>query len=237
MATLELDSYENYRHWLERHPSEWSVLDEMCRIVISRFYRDWAVFDYLKDEILPELARTALRKDRPLRCWSAGCASGEEPYTLSLIWHFILKEEFPALEFEIIATDINREVLERARAGCYRQGSLKALPETWLAQAFIHKGDTYCMYDLYKKNIEWTYQDIRKALPEGQFDLILCRNLVATYFQPELQIKLFTQMKALLQPKGIIVLGSHEKLPEGLDVFFAKEKKLPIYGKGSTSEV
>lgn len=236
MTTLDLDSYEQYQHWLETHPSEWSVLDEMCRIVISRFYRDWAVFDYLKNVLLPELARTAMSEERPIRCWSAGCASGEEPYTLSLIWHFVLKEKFPGLDFEIIATDIDMHLLDRARAGCYRAGSIKALPKTWLAKAFSLKDDTYCIYPTFKKNIEWICQDIRKTLPEGKFDLILCRNLVATYFQSQLQLNIFNQFKDLLQPKGILVLGCHEKLPEGLDGFFTKEKKLMVFKRGSNVE-
>ena len=87
-----------------------------------------------------------------------------------------------------------------------------------------------------KKNIEWICQDIRKTLPEGKFDLILCRNLVATYFQPQLQLNIFNQFKDLLQPKGVLVLGCHEKLPEGLDGFFIKEKKLVVYEKGDDME-
>ena len=237
MATLGLKAYEDYQRWLEAHPKEWSVLDEMCGIVISRFYRDWAVFDHLKSEILPVLARRAMAEDRPLRCWSAGCASGEEPYTLSLIWYFALKQKFPGLEFKILATDINSRVLDRARAGCYSYGSLKALPKIWLSTAFYKEEDTYCLHPAFKKNIEWICQDIRITQPEGQFDLVLCRNLVATYFQTELQLILFDKMKALLQPNGILVLGGHEKLPEELDGIFVKEQKQPIYRKAHGDKV
>ena len=191
MKALELQSYDEYKSFLESHPSEWEFLDEMCRISISTFYRDWAVFDYLKDELLPQLARLAVSEKRPLRCWSAGCASGEEPYTLSLIWQLVLKEEFQDLDFQIIATDADEHLLKRARTGCYQSGTLKGLAEDWLTKAFYKKENDYCIQSHFRKNIEWYQQDIRVSLPEGMFDLILCRNLVATYFDLELQLGYF----------------------------------------------
>lgn len=229
MKLLGLQNFEEYRNWLTTHHSEWNELDEMCRITISRFYRDWAVFDYLKDEILPRLAQRATLEKRPIRCWSAGCASGEEPYTLSLIWGFNFKEKFPELDFQIIATDVDAQLLDRAKKGCYTPGSLKGLPEEWLAKAFTIKENSYCIHSRFGKNIEWLQQDIRKSFPTGMFDLILCRNLVATYFEPALQVVIYNQMKSVLRPGGVLVLGCHEKLPKGLEGFSAHVEKLNIY--------
>jgi len=79
------------------------------------------------------------------------------------------------------------------------------------------------------KNIEWIQQDIRKAFPTGMFDLLLCRNLVATYFEPELKLAIFNKMRSVLRPVGVLVLGHHEKLPKGLKGFSAKEEKLNIF--------
>lgn len=140
IKVLELQDYSAYKTWIEQNPSEWEILDGMCRITISRFYRDWDVFDHLKNELLPRMAEMAVQEDRPLRCWSAGCASGEEPYTLSLIRHFVLKERFPGLDFQIVATDIDPHLLKRAHTGCYPRGSLKGLPDAWLREAFSKKG-------------------------------------------------------------------------------------------------
>ena len=229
MKLLGLQDFEAYKQWLITHDSEWNKLDDMCRISISRLYRDWAVFDYLKDDILPRLAQQAVFKKRPLRCWSAGCASGEEPYTLSLIWYFVLKEKFPELDFQIIATDVDAKLLDRAKIGCYTHGSLKGLPKQWLPVAFTKTENDYCIHSSFGKNIEWLKQDIRKSFPEGRFDLLLCRNLVATYFEPELQVKVFNQMKSALRPGGFLVLGCHEKLPNGLDGFSTTVEKLNMY--------
>ncbi len=229
MIVLGLESHEEYQSWLKSQPSEWELLDSMCRISISTFYRDWGVFNYLKDELLPELVRLARSEERPLRCWSAGCASGEEPYTLSLIWHMVFKENYPDLDFQIIATDIDEYLLTRARTACYQSGTLKGLPKTWLSKGFDLHEDLYCVQDRFKKNIEWLQQDIRKSLPEGKFDLILCRNLVATYFDLELQLGTFDRMKSVLRPSGYLILGCHEKLPQGLDGFMPVDEKLVVY--------
>lgn len=229
MKLLGLQNFEEYRNWLTTHHSEWNELDEKCRITISRFYRDWAVFDFLKDEILPRLAQRATLEKRPIRCWSAGCASGEEPYTLSLIWYFYFKEKFPGLDFQIIATDVDAQLLNRAKKGCYTSGSLKGLPEAWLAKAFTIKENCYCIHSRFGKNIEWLQQDIRKSFPTGMFDLLLCRNLVATYFEPALQVVIYNQMKSVLRLGGVLVLGYHEKLPKGLEGFSANVEKLNIY--------
>ncbi|NHF59938.1 chemotaxis protein CheR [Flavobacteriaceae bacterium TP-CH-4] len=229
MKVLDLQSFEEYRSRLTTQASEWNILDEMCRITISRFYRDWAVFDLLKDEILPGLAFKARLENRPLRCWSAGCASGEEPYTLSIIWQLVLSEKFTETDFEIIATDIDENLLERAKKGCYQLGSLKGLPKDWLTKAFSVKEDRYCIHSGFGDRITWMQQDIRSTTPAGKFGMLLCRNLVATYFEPELQLAIFNQLKSVLRPGGILILGCHEKLPEGLQGFNSKVEKLNIY--------
>ena len=87
LRDLALPDMAAYRAYLTNHPEEWRVLDEYCRITISRFYRDRAVFDYLQQTLLPKLAQQAMDQGDPtLRCWSAGCASGEEAYTLKILW-------------------------------------------------------------------------------------------------------------------------------------------------------
>ncbi|MCB9285897.1 MAG: hypothetical protein H6560_01165 [Lewinellaceae bacterium] len=85
--------------------------------------------DTIKDTILPEPARES---GTPLRCWSAGCASGEEPYTLSLIWRLGLKQRFPGMDTEVIATDVEAHLLDRAQRAAYQASSLKALPSAWM---------------------------------------------------------------------------------------------------------
>lgn len=219
MKQLNLQDFKAYKSWIKDHDSEWDILDAMCTITISRFYRDWAVFNFLRDNILSQLTRRAKLEDGPLRCWSASCASGEEPYTLSLIWNFFYKEEFYDVDLQIIATDKDEQLLSRAKIGCYTSGSLKALPKQWLDKGFSAKGNEYCIHPQFGKNIEWIQQDIRILQPSGVFDLVLFRNLIATYFEPSLQVKLFNNIRFVLRPGGYIVLGCHEQLPEKLNIY------------------
>lgn len=215
MRELSLHDFAAYREYLEDHPTEWKILDKNCRIHISRFYRDRAVFDHLRRDILPGLIRRAKKEDRPLRIWSAGCASGEEPYTLSLILHF----DFPGARAEITATDVDPQMLSRARQACYPAGSLKDLPDDWRHHAFRSKEDLFCLRDAFRKTVHWQQQDIRREMPAGPFDLVLCRNLVAMYFSEPLQRNLFQAIADRTYAGGWLVLGNHETLPEGLPVW------------------
>src|SRR5690606_19542978 len=87
---LELQSLDEYRARLAGDPEEWAVLDSMCRITISRLHRDKGVFQTLTDVVLPAIAQRAKKEDREATCWSAGCASGEEIYTLKIVWNALV---------------------------------------------------------------------------------------------------------------------------------------------------
>jgi chemotaxis protein methyltransferase CheR len=214
IGELALPDLPAYRAYLERHPGEWAVLDRLCPVTISRFYRDRDVFDYLCDVLLPELARAAAaRGEETLRALSLGCASGEEPYTLMLVWQ--LAAVRPAgVALQVLATDVDETVLARARRGCYPAGSLKCLPARWLEQAFERRGDEWCLRPAYREGVAFLRQDVREALPSGPFDLVLCRNLAFTYFDERAQRRCLAQLLASLRHGGgALVIGRRERLP------------------------
>jgi chemotaxis protein methyltransferase CheR len=214
LRVLDLEGLPAYRAYLDRHPREWLTLDEMCRISISRFYRDRGVFDLLKNGVLPDLARAALaRGDKGIQAWSAGCASGEEAYTLKIVWELGLQRKFPSVSLDITATDAERQLLDRAHRGCYRASSLKDFPPEWLTLAFSRSGDDFCVRDVFRRGIEFRLQDIRREQPAGLFHLILCRHLVFTYFDEPLQREMLSQITARLHPAGFLVTGKQESLP------------------------
>jgi chemotaxis protein methyltransferase CheR len=219
MQDLELCSLDDYRAYLDAHPDEWDRLDAMCRITISRFYRDRGVFDALRSPLLPDLARQVRdRGTSTLRAWSAGCASGEEPYTLRMLWMHDVSARVPDATLHITATEAQPHMLRRARRGCYSRGTLKELPDDWVDAAFAVRDaaeEPYCLRPAYRHAIDWKQQDIRETMPDGPFDLILCRNLVFTYFDADLQCTCLHRMLARLAPRGLLLLGKHESLPEG----------------------
>jgi len=216
LRELRISDLRAYVPYLEKHRAEWDTLDELCRIPISRFYRDPGVFEHLEHEVLPALAEAAAAQGRDeLACWSACCASGEEPYTLALLWRLRVKRRFPQLQLRIVATDIDAHLLERARSGCYRSSSLKALPEDLLAAGFIRREMQFCVRDELRA-IEFLQQDVRQVLPDAEFDLVLCRNAVLTYLAPPLQRQVLERVISRMRPGGALVIGIHESLPHDL---------------------
>ena len=134
LAALGLADPCAYRAFLTSTPAEWARLDVMCRIPISRFYRDRGAFDAIIRRLLPQLAAMAsARGIAGIKCWSAGCASGEEPYTLSIGWRLCIGQDWPTLQLAVIATDADKTMIERAKAACYSRSSLKELPQLLLA--------------------------------------------------------------------------------------------------------
>jgi len=188
-----------YRSHLEEHPGEWAHLDGLCRITISRFWRDRAVFDSLRDLVLPALGPA-------VRCWSAGCASGEEPYSL------VLAAADAGVAIEVLATDVDPALLERARRARYPESSLRDLPGDVRARAF----ENGCLRLEHREPVSFRLHDVRADPPPGQFDLVLCRNLAFTYFGEDAQRSVAASLRASLRPGGALVVGSHEEPPEGL---------------------
>lgn len=215
LGKLGLADLAAYRARLEADPAEWRAFDDCCHITISRFFRDRQVFETLRRQVLPEIAARARREGRAARAWSAGCASGEEPYTLRIIWDLEVAPSRPGAALALTATDIDDVMLERARAGCFAAGSLRELPPALTAAAFARKNGLFCVKPAHREGIAFVKQDLRSEAPPGRFDLVLCRHVAFTYFAPALQRAVLARLTEPLRPGGYLVIGSHERLPDG----------------------
>jgi len=230
LKELELSGPDEYQAYLDTHPAEWKILDELCWISISRFYRDKGVFQFLEREVLTQIAQAVSAKgEQEVRGWSIGCASGEEPYTLAILWKLVLAPRWPSLCLRILATDADPRAIERAQRGCYPASSLKELPGDLLAKACIPSADGFCVKPEYRQPVNFLLQDVRQSAPEDRFHLILCRNLAFTYFDDELQRATLQKISDRLLPEGALVLGSLESLPEGAAGWEPWSKKSGIY--------
>jgi chemotaxis protein methyltransferase CheR len=226
---LALSGIGDYRAYLEATPEEWTCLDGLCHITISRFYRDRGVFDFVGGRVLPELARDAQERSAAVEAWSVGCASGEEPYTLALIWHLAVASEFPGVALHVLATDADETMLRRARAAEYPESALRELPLPWREEAFAARGDAYRLRARFRRSVRLGRHDIRQSPPGGPFDLVLCRNVAFTYFEPELQHEVAARLAASIRPRGALVLGAHETLPEGTACFAPWSAPLRVF--------
>jgi chemotaxis protein methyltransferase CheR len=232
-----LPDLDAYRLHLERDPEEWSRLEALTHITISRFHRDRGTFEFLRAEVLPALA--AARGAGALRAWSAGCASGEEAYTLAIMWRLVFADRCPGVTLQVLATDVEETMLDRARRGCYRPGNLRELPESWRTVGFVARDDELCLRDGFREDVSVARHDVLRDPPPGRgFDLVLCRNLAFTYFDDAGQRTAAAHLARALRAGGALVLGRHESLPDGLDGFSIWSDPARVYRRspaGGTS--
>jgi len=237
MRDLGLDNYSAYRVRLEADPSEWKIFDECCHITISRFFRDRGIFEVVRRQVLPDIAARAKREGRDAQVWSAGCASGEEPYTLKILWDVEVATAYPGVSLSIIASDVDKAMLTRAREGCFERTSLHELPPPLIEQAFDRLGPQYCVKPEHREGIEFLDQDLRSEMPPRIFDLILCRYVVFTYFAVPLQRKVLPNLLERLRPRGYLVIGTHEQLPSDVPELAVLDSAPQIFQKRAVPEV
>ncbi|MBI4502162.1 MAG: methyltransferase domain-containing protein [Gemmatimonadetes bacterium] len=231
LEVVRLPDCGAYREYLISHPEEWTVFDSLCRISISQWWRDSAVWERLGDTIIPELAvQASAAGRRTFRCWSAGCASGEEPYSLRWLWMKRILSAVPGVALEIIATDVDPVLLERAAAASYRHSSVRGMPAGW-AEAFEPQGQFHVLRAEFREGVRFVRQDIRDEVPDGSFDLVLCRNLVFTYFDVALQRRTLERILGVLENGGALVIGLKEDLPSGVPGLVGWVPDLGIYRK------
>ena len=236
MGDLSLNNYSAYRARLEADPSEWRIFDACCHITISRFFRDRGIFEVVRRRVLPDIAMRADREKREAKVWSAGCASGEEPYTLKMLWDIEIASAYPGVSLSIIASDVDEAMVGRAREGCFEPTSLHELPPPLIEQAFDRLGPRYCVKAKLREGIEFLNQDIRTEMPSHIFDLILCRYVVFTYFAVSLQRKVLARMLERLRPQGYLVIGTHEQLSSGFSELAALDSAPQIFQKRAEPE-
>ena len=197
LAELGLPDLDAYRARLAADPAEWDVLATLTPVTISRFARDRVVFDALAREVVPTLGRVRLR------AWSAGCASGEEAYTLALLW--------PAMD--VLATDVHPAVLVRARRAAYPRSSLRELTASERERAFVTRGDEHVVRPEIAARVTVARHDVHDPPPGGPFDLVLCRNVAFTYLDEDRRHAVLAGMASAVRAGGALVIGLHEALP------------------------
>ena len=196
-----------------RTEESWGVLHRMVveTLAISEtsWFRDAPLWDELRRDILPRLLRSRAGTRR-LHVWSAACATGQEPYSLSML----LQEEQPRLggwDVRVLATDFSQAILKRARAGEYSQIEMnRGLPAPYLVRHFRKRQDAWVVKPELQARVEFRELNLAQPWPLlPEMDLVLLRN-VLLYFEPELRKRVLRQLTQVLQPEGILVLGSGE---------------------------
>jgi chemotaxis methyl-accepting protein methylase len=210
LTQMGLSNFEEYLPKVKKDSEEQCFLSKIFTVTISRFFRDKKVFDTLRQYVFPNL----LKEDRKeLKIWSIGCASGEEPYSLSLLWKEAFERSHPHIVLSLLATDIDEKMLERAKGGKYKKSSLKEVPEEILRKFFNREGEFYLLDEIIRESTEFRRHDILREEPFRGMDIISCRNLAFTYFSEERRMEILKKIASSLKEKGYLVIGKDEFLP------------------------
>ena len=212
---LGFDSLSGYRDVLEADVDEFSTLFNTILINLTGFFRDPAAWAYLEEEIVPAIiARHGA--DEPIRLWSAGCASGEEPYTLAMIMANLLGMDEAARRVKIYATDIDLEALAQARAAIYSEKSVHDVPEELRARYFepdIH-GRGLLVTPTLRRTVVFGRLDLTRDPPISRVDLVACRNTLM-YLNGETQEFVIPRLQYALPVGGFLFLGRAEMVLRG----------------------
>jgi len=214
MREMNLTDTEDYLHELERNREKRNECEMLMTVPISRFFRDKKLWEFLERQILPDLIKDD--KDRiPVLC--AGCASGEEVYSLKILWDFLFPySNEQSTELIVTAIDMNPIHIKRARAGIYPASSLKEIPEQFRSIYFQSQAvgrNRYMIKDSLKKGVSWQEHNLLLDLPPYQFQIIFLRNSILTYYKTDIQKFVLKNIIKRLCPKGFLIIGAHEKLP------------------------
>jgi len=213
LRALGLESFRAYREILERGDRD--ELTQFCNAIttnLTSFFREGHHFQYLREQLLAPRAAEA-RGTRRLRFWSAGCSTGEEPYSLAMTIHEALSD-VRRWDIRILATDLDTEVLGRGQRGLYDEERVRGLAPQRLGRFFRPEGAAgpYAVRQELKDLIAFRELNLMHALPmKGPLDAIFCRNVVI-YFDKDTQRQLFARIARLQRPGDILFLGHSESL-------------------------
>lgn len=220
IRATDSESYGDYLKLLNKDPQEYEFLVDTLTVNVSEFFRNPETFRIIENEIIPSIVKHRSESlIRSIHIWSAGCAAGEETYSLAILLHRALKTEFAKYRIRIIGTDIDAQSLEKARKGVYSENSLKNLDLNTKERYFLKQRDAYQIIDELKNITQFKRHDLISDSRIDHFNLIVCRN-VMIYFKKEIQEQLQLNFYQALGKGGFFVIGKSETLLETASSLF-----------------
>jgi chemotaxis protein methyltransferase CheR len=233
MAAKGIAGWDEYRREVEDNEEEKHYLVGILTITISRFFRDIDTFQIIRRRLIP-LLMSEIPKEETIFIWSAGCASGEEVYSLAMIWDNDFSFSANPDRFQIDATDINERCLERTKHRIYPATSVAWVPEDLLNKYFTKKDkEHFYLSRGFSETIRFYPADVRSFSPLQNYHIILCRNLAFTYFERKYQEEMIKHLYRVLSPEGYLVIGKGESLPLTKPFFKTLYEKEGIYKRST----
>jgi len=207
---------ETYLRALDKNPKVKEQCERSLTVSISRFFRDRGLWQVLENQILPGIVET---HQEEIKVWFAGCACGEEVYSLAIL-RDRLKDRFEGVpRMDILATDMNPLYLDKAKARVFSRSSLKEVPVEIRNKYFRERkdGKQYQLLPFIIDNMTWERHNLLKDPPDQGFHLVFLRNNILTYYRDPLKSSAVKKVVECLTPRGFFVIGSHETRPPELD--------------------
>jgi two-component system CheB/CheR fusion protein len=227
MAAIETDDTERYLEVLKNDPKELDLLAKDLLIHVTSFFRDPEVFDLLAEKIVPDLIRSH-STDEPLRVWIAGCSTGEETYSLAMLFREQITAAKRDIKLQVFASDIDADAIASAREGLYPETIEAEVSPARLARFFSKEEHGYRVSTELRAAVIFAVQDVLADPPFSRLDLISCRNLLI-YLQPEAQEKVVSLFDFALRQGGVLLLGSAETVDTDDGRFEAISKPARLY--------
>jgi len=235
MQQMGVASYVDYIDYLEVHPDEFLPLFNTVLINVTGFFRDAPAWQMLAAEVLPRLVGSK-SADEPIRCWSAGCASGEEAYTLAILLAELLGEQEFRRRVKIYATDVDEEALAHARQGSYTEAEVEGLPAELLGRYFEKTGERWLFRPDLRRSLIFGRHDLVQDAAISRLDLLICRNTLM-YLNAETQAKVLARFHFALQRNGFLFLGKAETLLSHSNNFRPVDLKTRIFQRAPNSSL
>ncbi len=232
----QIEKVNNYVRFLQENPKEIDILFKELLIGVTSFFRDSAVWEKLKNEILPALIDT-MPNGYIFRAWVTGCSTGEEAYSLAMIFKEAMDKlkKHKNMTLQIFATDIDIDSIERARKGFFSNNMLADVSQERLNRFFVADGEGFRVITAVREMVVFAPQNLIKDPPFTKLDILTCRNILI-YMESELQKKLIILFNNSLNPEGIMVLGSAETPGGKNDDFEEIDGKLKIFKRSATDK-
>ncbi|MDF9391909.1 MULTISPECIES: EAL domain-containing protein [Methylococcus] len=233
MDIARIEEPAGYLKLLETDVNELACLAEDLLIGVTAFFRDTEAFALLEATVVPVICGE-VGADRPVRCWVAGCSTGEEAYSIAIL----LTEGFERIgqrpRLQIFATDVDAEALDFARQGLYSEAALAGISKTRLERHFIREGEAYRIAKQIRESIVFAPHNLIGDPPFSRLDLVVCRN-VLIYLNAKIQEKLLESFHFILNPGGHLFLGSSESLGEAARLFDEISKPWRIFRRNDAA--
>ena len=229
LAVLNIHTLAEYAAYIKDNPAEATTLYQDMLINVTSFFRDQPTLDFLKQQLLPELLGKATNNQQ-LRIWVAGCASGEEAYSLAITCREFLDQKPHSVTVKIFATDLSATAIAQARSGLYTDGALTDIPKALRERYFTPNGTSYRVKDVVRDMCVFATHNLLVDPPFLSMDFISCCN-VLIYLKPIAQQKLLANFHYALKPSGFLALGTSESVGESRSLFSQLDKNRKVYSR------